>query len=141
MTAVHLSIIVYKGSPLDYPQYRHTALWLRFGDGSPPHLVHVVGPPGGFVFESGESDKPWETQGFAKMVEVGRLLVSATPVQTVQALRRVPIVNSDREFNCQTWVEAALKTFKVAGHLSADSYERGVDGMVDAIDEAEYVDE
>ncbi len=141
MTTIHISIIVYKGSPLDYSQYRHTALWLRFADGSPPLLVHVVGPSGGFEFESRESSKPWESQRYANIVDVGTLTVAATSAQTVRALRSVPINNRDREFDRQKWVEDALKRFKNAGHLSTESYDKGVDGMVDAIAEAEDAEE
>ena len=93
------------------------------------------------MFESRESSQPWETQRYAKMIEVGYLTVVATSAQTVQALQSVPINNRDREFNCQTWIEDALKRFKNAGHLSTESYNKGVDGMVDAIAEAEDVEE
>ena len=141
MTTIHIRIIVYKGSPLDYSQYRHTALWLRFTDGSPSLLVHIVGPPGGFVFESRQSSQPWETQRYAKMIEVGTLTVVATSAQTVQALQSVPINNRDREFNCQTWIEDALKRFKNAGYLSTESYNKGVNHMVDVIAEAVDVEE
>lgn len=141
MTAVHISIVVYTGHPLDYSQYRHTALWLRFADRSPSLLVHVVGPPGEFIFESKESSKPWETQRYAKTVEVGLLRVAATSAQAVAALQRVPVDHRDREFNCQTWVEHALKMLQNAGHLSRESYNPGLEGMVDAIAEAEDTEE
>ncbi|KXT00466.1 hypothetical protein AC578_1941 [Pseudocercospora eumusae] len=140
MTTVHINIIVYKGSPLDYTQYRHTALWLRFADGSPSLLAHIIGPLGGFIFEWKQSSKPWETQRYAKTVDVGCLTVAATPTQTVQALQSTPIKNRDREFNCQTWVENALKRLKDAGFLSEEAYSKGVDGMVEAIAEAEAED-
>jgi hypothetical protein len=141
MTTVHVSIIVHKGSPLDYPHYRHTALWLQFTDHSPSQLVHVVGPPGGYEFECKQDLEPWETQGYAKTIDVGDLMVAATPAQMTQALQRTPVENRDREFNCQTWVEHALKRLWNAGFLSEDSYSKGVDGMVDAIAEAVDIEE
>ena len=141
MTRIYISIIIYKGSPLDYPQYRHTAIWLRFEDGSPSLLVHVVGPSGGFEFESKRSSDPSESQRFAKRIDIGYLTIDMTPAQIVQVLQRVPINNRDREFNCQTWVEDALSRFKHARGLSTELYDRGVNGMVDAIDEAEDTDE
>ncbi len=103
--------------------------------------MHVVGPSGGFEFESRESSKPWESQRYANIVDVGTLTVAATSAQTVRALRSVPINNRDREFDCQKWVEDALKIFKNAGHLSTESYDKGVDGMVDAIAEVEDAEE
>lgn len=141
MAIIHISIIVYKGSPLDYSQYRHTSLWLRFADRTPPLLAHIVGPWGEFVFESRESFEPWESQRYAKIVDVGTLTAAATSAQMVRALQNVPINNRDREFDCQKWVKDALKRFKNAGHLSIESYEKGVDGMVDAIAEAEDEEE
>lgn len=51
-------------------------------------------------------------------------------------MRAVPIDNRDREFNCQVWVEAALKSLTASNMLSSEMYERGLDEMVDAIAEA-----
>jgi len=141
MTNVHINIIFSKGSPLDYPQYRHTALWIQYANGSALILAHIVGPNGDYVFETRESAVPWETQGFARKIDVGLLAATATPAQIVQALRRVPINNRDREFNCQTWVEDVLRTWKNADILSVELYEKDVDGMVDVIAEAEDVEE
>ena len=93
------------------------------------------------MFKRRESSQPWETQRYAKMIEVGILTVVATSAQVVQALQSVPINNRDREFNCQTWIEDALKRFENAGHLSTELYNKGVDGMVDAIAEAKDVEE
>lgn len=141
MSTVHMSIIVYKGSPLDYQRYRHTAFWIRFRDGSPAVLVHVVGPIGQFEFQARQAPNPSESAGFAKAIDVGFLTVSATPAQVLQALQRIPIDNTDREFNCQTWIESALRALKNWNYLSGESYERGLDGMVDAIAEAEDEEE
>lgn len=138
---IHLSIVVYKGSPLDYSHYRHTALWIRYPDSSPAVLVHVVGPRGDFLFESRESESPWETKRFAKVVEVGYLTRSAASTEIMRALRAIPIRNHDREFDCQVWVESALKAFKDSGYLTEALYTSGVDGMIDAIAEAEDIEE
>lgn len=141
MTTIHISIIIYKGSPLDYPQYRHTALWLQFADRSPSLIIHVVGPSGGFEFECKQNSRPWEDQSLAKTVDVGHLTVATTPSQIAQTLQRIPVDNGDREFNCQTWIETALKRFRDSGDLSYEAYDKGLDSMVDAIAEAEDVEE
>lgn len=86
MTTVYISIFVLKGDLLDYPQYRHTALWLEFGNDSPSLLVHVVGPHGEFKFESRESSQPYEVEGYAKKIDVGFLNVKMTSAQIVSAL-------------------------------------------------------
>lgn len=141
MTTVHVSIIVHKGSPLDYPRYRHTALWLQFADNSSPVIVNVVGPQGGFEFESRESQAPWNVEGYAKTVDVGQLTTSATSEQIRSVLRTVPIENHDREFQCQVWVEYALRMLRDDGYLRAELYDKGVNDMVDTIAEAEDVEE
>jgi hypothetical protein len=59
----------------------------------------------------------------------------------VGALRRVPIRNDDRELDCQQWVEDALGRFRDGGMLSSEAYDRGLDGMSDAISEATDAEE
>lgn len=54
-----------------------------------------------------------------------------------QVFASIPINNRDIEFNCQTWVERALKVLRDSGALTAAEYDQGVNGMVDAIAEAE----
>ena len=136
-TIVHISIAVFKGDPVDYQKYRHTALWIRFRDGSPAILAHIVGPPGEFEFQVREHYDPSQSASLAKIVDVGYLQVRTTSTQLRSALRAIPINNSDPEFNCQTWIETVLKRLKDRNLLSNESYENGVDGMVDAIAEAE----
>lgn len=141
---VHISIIVCKGSPLDYQQYRHTAFWIQFDDPSttPAIMAHITGTAGMFQFEFQETNSdPTSSSNFAKQIEVGFLITPATPSQLRLVLQRIPIDNWSREFNCQTWIERALKTLMVDGCISASAYERGLDGMVDAIAEAEDEEE
>lgn len=58
-------------------------------------------------------------------------------MQIFQILRAVPVLNHDREFNCQTWVEAAIRKLRDKSMLASDSYMHGLDGLVNAIAEAE----
>ncbi|KAF7185186.1 hypothetical protein HII31_13461 [Pseudocercospora fuligena] len=136
MANISVSIIVYQAEPLDYWWTRHTALWLQFSNGSPSTLVHIVGPTGGFSFEHREVLEPWQSQSFAKRVDVGVLSRPATAAQTIAALRSVPIRNDDREFDCQTWVTAALDMLRGYSLISNEMHAAGVDGMVDALYEA-----
>jgi len=59
----------------------------------------------------------------------------------IDILRAVPVRNWDAEFNCQIWVEAALRRLRDLRLVSGEDYTRGVDGMVDAISEAEDEEE
>lgn len=136
MTTAHISIVVYEGDPIDSQGFRHTALFVQFTDRSPTMLAHVAGPSGGFEFQVRINHDPSQTQTFAKFVDVGFLGVPTNSVQLTTALRAVEIKNNDREFNCQTWVEQVLKKLKDRKDLSQEEYDKGVDGMVDAIAEA-----
>nr|OQO29671.1 hypothetical protein B0A51_02576 [Rachicladosporium sp. CCFEE 5018] len=138
---VHISIVVYRGSPLDYPQYRHTALWLRFSDGSPALLAEITGGHGFFEYQYGDNADPATHQDFVRAVDVGQLSSTFTRASIIQTLSGVHVDNDDREYICQTWVQHALEMLKITGDLSEKDYERGVGQMVDAIAEAEDLEE
>ena len=136
-TTVHVSIQIYRGDPLDYPRFRHTSLFLKFANQDPSTLVHVVGPIGEFEFTTQEGYDPSQDQSLARSVDVGDLSVQTSYVQIIQILRAVSVMNHDLEFNCQTWVEAAIRKLRYTSMLANDSYMHGLDGMVNAIAEAE----
>lgn len=77
------------------------------------------------------------SRSFAKEVPVGPLRVPMTRSQIKAFTSSTPLDNSSREFNCQVWVDAALKRLSDEGYLLIEDYSRGVDGMVDATMEAE----
>ncbi|KAI7364197.1 hypothetical protein KC354_g5885 [Hortaea werneckii] len=135
---VHISVVVYRGEPLDYPHYRHTALWIRFRDDeSFPYLAHIVGSPRDYKFETRQSEDPTRSLLFARLISVGWLSATWTPSVLEQLFPSIPINNRDIEFNCQTWVERALKLLRDSAALTPAEYDLGVNGMVDAIAEAE----
>jgi hypothetical protein len=133
---VHISIAVFKGDPVDCQRYRHTSLFITFANHDPSTVFHVVGPPGEFEYDIQVGYDPSGDQSLARLVDVGPLSVESTRNQIIQILRRVPIENEDREFNCQTWVEGALKKLREMGMLTDALYAQGLDEMVDVIAEA-----
>ena len=125
-TRIHLSILVHKGDPLDYQMYRHTALCFHSNkNDSPSVIAEVVGPIGEFQFETKELACLHESPGLAKEVDVGGLTKSTTAEFIVEILKTVPIENLDPEFNCQVWVEKALRTLRDLEYLSGEDYEKG----------------
>jgi hypothetical protein len=52
-------------------------------------------------------------------------------------MESVDVLNHDAEFNCQQWVDFALRTLYHAGYLSGEQYDTGLNGMIDATMEAE----
>lgn len=132
---VRVNIPVFVGEPLDYQRYRHTALRFQFSDSTTaPVVIHITGPNRGYKLEA--RDDFDESMTFAKDVLVGWLRVPMTKAQLVSFVCQTPIDNSDLEFNCQTWVERALKRLVQAGYLEQEDYTNGVNGMVDATMEA-----
>lgn len=133
---VRISVAVFEGEPMDYQKYRHTSLFFEFANREPSFLAHVVGPPEEYEFQTRDGYDPSQSQSIAKVVEVGTSLVEVRRAQMVEILRTIPVKIWDLEFNCQMWVETALKRLSELRMLSEDAYAKGVDGMVDAIAEA-----
>jgi len=136
-----ISILVFKGEPLDYQRYRHTSLHISFTDDQDPFVAHAVGPPGEYEFQIREPYDSTELQGIVRTVTVENSLASVDRGQMVEVLRAVPARNYDSEFNCQIWVEAALRRLRDMRLLGSEAYTEGVDGMIDAIAEAEDEEE
>jgi hypothetical protein len=140
-TPASINILIFKGEPLDYQRYRHTSLYLSFADNQDPFVAHAVGPPGEYEFQIREPYDSTESQSIVRTVKVGNSLTSVGRGQLIDALQAIPVRNWDAEFNCQIWVEAALRRLRDLRMLSGEAYVEGVDGMVDAIAEAEDEEE
>ncbi|KAH7062291.1 hypothetical protein B0J12DRAFT_233313 [Macrophomina phaseolina] len=141
-----VSILIFKGEPLDYQRHRHTALSFRplfpedsDGPAGTTLVVHVTGPPGELGFQVWDNYDPSHDAGgtLVKDVLVGTLRKETTKSEVVQLLAGVPIENSDREFNCQSWVEKGMRLLREMEWLSEEEVEQGLDGMIDCILEAE----
>lgn len=132
-----ISVLVHRGQPLDYQMYRHTAIFIQFQDDSPPLLVQISEPNGEYEFDCVPHYKPESNADLVKTIDVGFLRVAIEPATLARTMATVRIDNHDREFNCQTWVEMALKRLRDLELLTPEAYSDGVDGMVDAIAEAE----
>lgn len=134
-SAIYVRVVVFKGSPLDYQKYRHTALWFQIGDES--ITAHVIGSRGAFEFEVKDNYNPVKSLRFAKYVDVGWLRATMTKAQLVALVSQTPPDNRDSEFNCQTWVGQVLSRLKDQGMISQEEAFTGLDGMVQATLEAE----
>ncbi|KAL0257889.1 hypothetical protein SLS55_007057 [Diplodia seriata] len=151
--SLSVSILVFKGDPLDYQRNRHTALAFRplfqaggqqlppsaSSSGSSALVVHVVGPPGELglqVYDGYDASRdPGRT--LVRAVLVGTLRKEITKTELVQLLAQVPIDNADREFNCQSWVEKGLRLLRRQEWVSEHEFEQGLDAMVECILEAD----
>lgn len=134
MTTVPINIIVYRATPLNFPEYRHTALTLHFTDRTPPLLVHIVGTPEAFRFQHRQIfSLPQNSPLCAKMIPVGPWMIDAPSAQVVAVLRRVGIDNVNPWFNCQMWMESALGMLRNTGYISGEAHDRAVNDMWEAV--------
>ena len=131
-----ISILVYKGDPIDAPEFRHTSLFLELP--SNPVKLHVTGASGFFQFQ----EEPVET---AEDIDiVGKIYVGDIDDPAGKAvlsiISRTPVDNSDRSWNCQNWVGDALKRLSERRLITDADRSKAIDAMVevllDAPDEA-----
>ncbi|GAO20025.1 hypothetical protein UVI_02042580 [Ustilaginoidea virens] len=135
-TKFKIYIAVQKGDPVDFSKYRHTGIWCVPEDGSSHYYYHVKGLTGEFIFERRKNFDPTASRTFAKRVKVGTTRHSLTPSELAIQMESVPVANNDPEFNCQQWVDYALRALCHANYLTAEQYSAGLNEMLDAAMEA-----
>jgi hypothetical protein len=133
-------IAVHKGDPVDFSKYRHTGLWCVPVDGSSNYYYHVRGSLPDFRFEQLTDFDPTTSKTFTKKVEVGKTKRSLTSDELTEQMVSVDVLNNDAEFNCQQWVDFALRKLCDAGNLTEEQYNSGLNGMIDVMMEAEDED-
>jgi len=131
-TKGYISVMVYKGEPLDYQQYRHVAIWIRFGDGSESALVNIVGPNKDYKTEVSYGNNPADGRSFLKEVQVGWTTTPMPAASLVTFIWQTPIDNSTTDFDCQKWVALALQRLAQSRYLGEAECRNGVNAMVDA---------
>ena len=132
--ATSLSIIVYKGSPIDASKYRHTALFLEFPD-TTNLLIHVTGASGFFQAEVKSGENPTKSKKFVKKISVGKIQ-GQTKVAIESAIKVTPINNSDRSWNCHHWIGDALKKLSDRRWITSDSRSKAIDDMAEEVTNA-----
>ncbi|KAI0534577.1 hypothetical protein GGR58DRAFT_482327 [Xylaria digitata] len=135
-----LDVIVFRGDPIDAPQYRHTELLIQHlsVDGTVlwRRYLHVAGAAGFFEREELEYD-PGSSELFVGLVPVATIPVSTSSDRRLRdAIWSTPVNNGDRSWNCQNYVGDALYSCTEAGLVSTEETENAIDGMTDLILEA-----
>jgi hypothetical protein len=132
-----LSIVVYRGDPVDAQSTRHTSFFIEFSDGG--NLVsHVTGGSGFFQLEEKwNTSPPYESRHFERMIPV---VTAQTPTANNLNIRNTiystPINNAERAWNCQTWIGDGLRRLQEAELIPATTATRAADQMVDVLMEA-----
>lgn len=162
----NLSVLVFKGDPIDWQRYRHTALCFRPASSSPsppptpsprrrrrnsssgnetsaqappaPLIIHVIGASQEYEQQAIEYEPRRDpNRTLVRDITVGKLRKAVTKQEVISMMETVSVDNDDSEFNCQTWIEKALKVLSDNGWVTKEEYNDGVDGMVETIIEAE----
>ncbi|KAL4966390.1 uncharacterized protein BDV14DRAFT_198848 [Aspergillus stella-maris] len=132
-----LFILIYKGDPLDYTEYRHTALYFHFASGQ-RSILHVVGCPGLFRFAHNVDVDPASVGILAKVVPVTEIATDIGKDSIVETVTRTPIRNGrlDLDWNCQNWVGDSLRRLVERGWIEDEVREKAIDRMADVCLEA-----
>lgn len=133
----NVSILVFVGDPLDYIQYRHTALFLEFPEGS-TCLMDVEGAAGFFQFQALDNCNPEQGRQLAKKIPVAGLQNNFDEASLRRVISRTPVKNDcmDADWNCQNWVADALSRMVSSGYLNASQRASAIDRMTDVLLEA-----
>ncbi|OXV10819.1 hypothetical protein Egran_01417 [Elaphomyces granulatus] len=132
--AASLSIVIYKGSPIDASEFRHTALFLEFPEAT-TLLIHVTGASGFFQAEVRPGEEPTRSKKFIKKIFVGTI-TGQTKTAIESTIKFTPIDNSDRSWNCQNWVGDALKKLSDRQWITGGAFSKAIDAMVEVIIDA-----
>jgi hypothetical protein len=103
-------------------------------------LSHVVGAAGFFEHqERWNTTQPSASRHFERSIHVATFQTERNEADTLRIrneLANTPINNSERAWNCQTWVGDALGRLRNVGLLPEERVTRAADEMADVIMEA-----
>ncbi|KAI0902919.1 hypothetical protein F4823DRAFT_620562 [Ustulina deusta] len=132
-----LEVIVFSGSPVDAPQYRHTGLLIQdlAQDNTTlkRRFLHVTGSAGVFAREE-DSRNPRKSELFVGAVYLATIRASGSSLRN--AIWSMPVNNADRSWNCQNYVGDALESCAREGLISEEQIDYAIDGMVDLVQQA-----
>lgn len=142
-----LSVIVFRGDPIDATMFRHVGLLLEHleeGIDGTPHatiahttFLQVTGSAGGFERDESPASTcgdPRENELFAGIVHVATTpATGASDRRLRNAIWATAVNNAEASWNCQNWVGDALNSCVGAGLVLADQVDGAIDGMTDLI--------
>ncbi|KAI3332794.1 hypothetical protein F4824DRAFT_282646 [Ustulina deusta] len=133
-----LEVIVFSGSPVDAPQYRHTGLLIQdlAQDNTTlkRRFLHVTGSAGVFAREE-DSRNPRKSELFVGAVHLATIRASGSSLRN--AIWSTPVNNADLSWNCQNYVGDALESCAREGLISEEQIDYAIDGMVDLVQQAQ----
>lgn len=132
--AASLSIVIYKGSPIDSSNYRHTVLFLESPDNT-KRILHATGASGFFQVEVKPGKEPSTSRRFVKQIPVGK--INGQGKDAIEStIQSTPVNNWDPSWNCQNWVGDAMKKLSDRGWITNDARSKAIDAMAEIIVDA-----
>ncbi|RAK98424.1 uncharacterized protein BO80DRAFT_361857 [Aspergillus ibericus CBS 121593] len=134
---ITLSVLVFRGDPVDAMEYRHAGIYLDYGKDQ-SSMMHVVGAPGVFRFQEDDKMDYAKSEKLERHILVTTLHKGFTRDMVKAACSRTPVKNDGSEWNCQHWVGDALKELMKLGVqcLTKEQREEALDKMTAAVAEA-----
>ncbi|KAJ5648025.1 hypothetical protein N7490_004397 [Penicillium lividum] len=133
-----VSIVVFRGDPIDWAMYRHTAIHVHFADGQ-DSIFHVTGAHPFFKYTPLNNHPKNLNLTVVASIPVCSPPDSITKRMIQETCIRVPVWNDPRhsDWNCQNWVGEALAGLVAIGCVTQEERLNAVAQMVDVCLEAE----
>ncbi|PWY76444.1 hypothetical protein BO94DRAFT_425418, partial [Aspergillus sclerotioniger CBS 115572] len=104
--AITLSVLVFRAEPFDCIEFRHTSIYLDYGDGTQSTL-HIVGASRDYHFEEVEKDHA-ESGKLERHILVTTFHEGFTSAMIKDACSNTRVNNDGSEWNCHHWVGDVL---------------------------------
>lgn len=133
-----ITVAVFRGDPIDWAMYRHTAIHVRYEDGEDT-ILHVTGAHPFFAY-SPQNGTPEDTGLKVEgLIPVSSPLDKFTKSVIQSVCSQTPVRNDafHQDWNCQNWVGEALARLVAIGCVTAQERSDALDKMLDVCLEAE----
>ncbi|OOF97036.1 hypothetical protein ASPCADRAFT_128742 [Aspergillus carbonarius ITEM 5010] len=104
---ISLSVLVFRGDPVDSMEYCHAGIYLEYGDGK-QSTMHIVGAPRVFHFEEEVERDLAKSDRLERQILVTTLHKSFSRAMIQGVCSKTRVKNDGSEWNCQHWVGDVL---------------------------------
>ncbi|KAJ6004865.1 hypothetical protein N7540_012664 [Penicillium herquei] len=133
-----IMVAVFRGDPIDWAMYRHTAIHVRYADGE-DHLLHVTGAHPFFEYTPQPEDPTNIGLKVEALIPVSSPGEFFTKEMIENSCARTPVRNDphNKDWNCQNWVGEALTGLVAIGCVTKEQRSTALGRMLDVCLEAE----